>query len=149
MVNQLDLKTLYEQDFCQWIEATVDLLKHQQIEHLDYENLIEEIAAMGRSERNALASNLRILLVHLLKWKYQPNKRSRSWGASIVEHSTRLLDAFAESPSLKRYFEGILASNYQTARTIASRKTGLDINTFPVDLPFRIEDLLNSDYLPE
>ncbi len=149
MVTQVSVKTLYNQDFCLWVDAIANLLKTRQLDQLDYDNLIEEIESMGSSQRQALASNLRILLLHLLKWKYQPNRRTKSWVSSIIEHNTRLQDAFDDSPSLKGYFEQILDKNYQKARKLAANETGLSIETFPLDNPFTKQDILNPDYLPE
>ena len=78
--------TLYETDYLQWIEAAVAKLQSQDYANVDWENLIEEIADMGRSERKSLKSNLIVILVHLLKWQFQPEKRSGSWEGSIIEH---------------------------------------------------------------
>jgi predicted DNA-binding ribbon-helix-helix protein len=68
--------TLYEQDFCLWIEETLALLRDGRLSALDVPNLIEEIEEMGNSEKTALESNLRVLLMHLLQYRYQPQKRS-------------------------------------------------------------------------
>lgn len=67
---------LYETDFLQWIETTVEKLRHQDYAQVDWENLIDEIESMGRSERQSLKSNLIVVLLHLLKWRYQPDRRS-------------------------------------------------------------------------
>ncbi|MBJ7900608.1 MAG: DUF29 family protein [Cyanobacteria bacterium RI_101] len=147
-MTQVLTKTLYEQDFHLWLTETAALLKTGQVERLDYENLIEEIEAMGRSEKHALESNLRQLLLHLLKWRYQPQKQTNSWAYSIAEHSLRLNKAFQQSPSLKRYFEEILPDCYQDARLLAKKETGLTLESFPTELPFKIADILNPDYLP-
>jgi hypothetical protein len=149
MVTQINTKTLYEQDFNLWLEETVNLLKNRQLDQLDYENLIEEIESMARKDKCALESNLEQILMHLLKWQYQKNKRSNSWRYSIIEHRNRLKKDFRDSPSLKPYFDDVLEDCYQTAREFASEETGLDIKTFPVDLPFTKEQILNPDYLPE
>lgn len=149
MVTQINTKTLYEQDFNLWLEETVNLLKTRQLERVDYENLIEEIESMGISHKNALESNLMQVLMHLLKWQYQKEKRTNSWRYSIIEHRDRLERAFRDSPSLKRYFDDVLENCYQKARRFASEETGLDIKTFPVDLPFTKEQILNPDYLPQ
>lgn len=149
MVSQINVKTLYEEDFNLWIEETVNLLKNRQLDQLDYENLIEEIESMGRRDKRALESNLEQVLMHLLKWKYQKDKRSNSWRSSIREHRNRLKKDFRDSPSLKPYFDDVLEECYETARNLASDETGLDINTFPVILPFTKEQILNSDYLPD
>ncbi|MFM7368663.1 MAG: DUF29 domain-containing protein, partial [Sphaerospermopsis kisseleviana] len=81
--------TLYETDYLQWIETTLSKLQNQDYTNVDWENLIEEIADMGRSERKSLKSNLIVILLHLLKWQFQPNQRSGSWESSIIEHRRR------------------------------------------------------------
>ncbi len=141
------LSTLYEQDYYLWLEATAQLLREGQLSALDAANLLEEIEDMGRSEKRAVYSNLKILLVHLLKYSYQPEKRSNSWIASIVEHQQRLKKAFKESPSLQPYFTEILNECYQDARELAA-ETGLAIDEFSLEIAFNPEEILNSDYLP-
>ncbi len=149
MVTQINIKTLYEQDFNLWLEETANLLKTRQLEELDYDNLIEEIESMGRSDKRALESNLEQVLIHLLKWQYQSNKRTNSWRYSIAEHRSRLKKIFKQSPSLKRYYDEVLEECYQEARFLASEETGLNIKTFPETLPFIKEQILNPNYLPE
>lgn len=149
MTAQVSQKTLYELDFNLWLQKNARLLKERQLNQIDYDNLIEELESMGRGEKDALESNLEQLLMHLLKWKYQPAKRSNSWQYSITEHCLRLKKAFQKSPSLKRYFEAVFAECYQDARLLASREIGLNKETFPVICPFAQEDLLNPEYLPE
>ncbi len=149
MKTQTTPLNLYEQDYYLWLEKTVQLLKNGQLSALDIENLIEEIQDMGISQKNALESNLIVLVMHLLKWKYQPQKQTGSWRRSIREHRRRILKAFRNSPSLKRYFEEIFDEAYQEARLQASDETGLSLETFPLDCPFTKEEILNTDYLPE
>ena len=79
----------------------LSLWRDRQVDGLAY--LAEEIEAMGRSERQAVKSNLRIILMHLLKYHYQPQRRSKSWLTTLVEHRQRVQDAFENSPSLRRY----------------------------------------------
>ncbi len=133
--------TLYEQDFCLWIETTANLLKEGQFSQLDIENLVEEIETMGRSEKNALKSNLIVVLLHLLKWRYQPEKRSRSWKSSIFEHRRRLHEAFKSSPSLKPLFANVFAECYQYGRKQASIETGLSLTALPKESPFTIDEI--------
>ncbi len=101
---------------------------------------------MSGSQRDALESNLEVLLIHLLKWKYQPNKRTNSWYRSIVEHRKRIHKAFCKSPSLKRYFEEALPKVYQDSRRMASVETMLDVQVFPLENPFDREQILNPDF---
>jgi hypothetical protein len=140
---------IYEQDFSLWLEQAVQLLREGNLAALDIENLIEEIECMGRSEKQAVKSNLEIILMHLLKYKYQSEKRSNSWRYTLLEHRRRLDEAFKTSPSLKRYFLQEFENCYLGARKLASAETGLAIVAFPVEIPFAIAQVLDEDYLPE
>ena len=147
--TEASLQELYERDFCLWLETTIKLLQTNNLEQLDTANLIEELMGMSNSERNALESNLRILIMHLLKYRYQPQKRTKSWLFTIREHRKRLLKAFKKSPSLKRYFAEVFAECHQDARELAADETGLSLQAFPSECPFTQEEVLNPDYLPD
>ena len=140
---------LYKQDYHLWLEATIHQLRERDLESLDWHNLIEELEAMGRSDKRAILSNLRVLLRHLLKWKYQPDKRSNSWNFTIIEHRTRIEDELTDSPSLKSYVLESIDRCYKKAKVLAATETSLPLNTFPSDCPFTAEEVLNPDYLPE
>lgn len=151
MTTQLLVKNstlLYEQDFCLWLETTANLLKKGQFSQLDIENLVEEIESMSRSEKNALKSNLIIVFLHLLKWQYQPDKRSRSWKSSIFEHRRRLHESLKNSPSLKPFFESCFCECYQYGRKKASIETDLSLTAFPSESPFTMDEILDEDFLP-
>jgi hypothetical protein len=143
-----DTPSLYDQDFLLWIETTAHLLKEQRFTEIDLENLIEEVESMGRSNKSALRSNLVVVLLHLLKWKYQSEKRTNSWKASIFEHRLRLDEDFTDSPSLKRYFAEIFAKCYQNARKLAAIETDIELETFPIESPFTPEQVLDPEFLP-
>ena len=150
MTTKLSKTTnLYENDYFQWIENTVARLKNRDFENIDLENLIEEIETLGRSEKRELESRLTILLMHLLKYKYQPSKRSNSWRFTIREQRLRILKSFKDSPSLNNYFQNIFSEIYSDARALAADETGLNIDTFSKNSPFNIEFVLNYDWLPE
>jgi hypothetical protein len=143
----ISAKTLYETDFNLWLEETAVLLKEGKLERLDIDNLLEEIEGMSRSEKDAIESNLIRVLQHLLKWHYQPQKRSPSWAYTIIEHSRRLNKAFKNSPSLKRHFDTVFDESYESACQAASVETQLPLATFPQSCPFSKSDVLdvNSD----
>lgn len=147
--SPLTVKNLYDQDFNLWLEQTIRSLREGKLLEVDYDNLIEELESMGRSEKNALKSNLRILLMHLLKYKYQPEKRTNSWRYTITEHRQRIRDSLETSPSLKPFLDTVFEKCYQDASKLASDETGLSIETFPQACPFACEDVLNLDYLPD
>jgi Domain of unknown function DUF29 len=142
-------KKLYESDFYLWLQTTVNFLKKGDFTEIDLPNLIAEIEAMVKQQKNSLKSNLRILLMHLLKWKYQKTKRTNSWLYTIREHRTRIKDDLEDSPSLQNYYVEIFAHCYKKAREFASDETGMNINHFPADSPFIFEQILDDDYLPE
>ncbi|MBD1858571.1 MULTISPECIES: DUF29 domain-containing protein [Leptolyngbya] len=142
-------KTLYETDFVQWIETTVEQLRSQNYSCVDWQNLIEEIEDMSRRERKSLKSNLVVILLHLLKWQHQPELRSGSWRGSIREHRRRVNDDLKDSPSLIPYFQEVFAECYANAREQAADETGLPLETFPVNCPYFPEQVLNSEYLPD
>lgn len=144
-----DRLTLYETDYQQWIETTVEKLHSRDYANVDWDNLIEEIEDMGRSERRSLESNLIVVLLLLLKWQYQPERRSGSWEGSIIEHRRRIKKALKESPSLKPYFESIFAESYVEAVKQALAETGLPLETFPLECPYELAALLNDDFLPQ
>lgn len=139
---------LYDTDFIRWIDQAAELLKHGRFSELDIEHLVEEVEDLGRSQRQSLKRNLRVLLMHLLKWHYQAHKRSGSWKGSIREHRQRIQDAITDSPSLKNYYIEVFEESYATARAIATDETGLALNTFPTKCPYSTEQVLGQDFLP-
>ena len=142
-------KSLYDTDYSLWLEKTAQLLRNGQINELDLPNLAEEIEDMGKREKRAVENNVEILLMHLLKYQYQPEKRSNSWKYTIFEHRDRLEKAFRDSPSLKPYSQEIFEQCYSKARQRAAIETGIEIDIFPVESPFTVEQTLNPNYLPE
>ena len=152
MTTQLQshsLKTLYDTDFHLWLESNINLLKEGKLHHLDLENLIEELESMGRNDKSSLESNLTILLMHLLKYQYQIDKRTNSWRYTIIEHRDRINISCKHSPSLKRYFEAIFYECYQKSRRYAAKETQLPLITFPSECPFTQSQVLDEDFLPE
>lgn len=144
-----DYQTLYETDYLQWIEMTVKNLRSQKYENVDWENLIEEIEDMGRSERRSLETNLIVVLLHLLEWQYQPEYRSGSWESSIIEHRRRIKKSLQESPSLNPYLESIFTEAYTEAVKQAKAETGLPLETFPVRCLYELTEVVNDEFLPE
>jgi hypothetical protein len=143
-----NLAQLYDRDYSLWLETTADLLKQGQLSQLDIPNLIEEIEDMGKRDKKALESNLEILIMHLLKYKYQSEKRTNSWRYTIIEHRNRIAKSFKYSPSLEKYCGDVLAECYQVARKFATNESGLSIDTFPEQCCFSLEQVLDENYLP-
>lgn len=142
-------KSLYETDFVRWVETTAEQLRTQNYASVDWQNLIEEIEDMSRRERKSLKSNLVVILLHLLKWQFQPELRSGSWKGSIREHRRRVNDDLKDSPSLVPYLQEVFAECYANAREQAADETGLPLEIFPMNCSYLAEQVLNSDYLPD
>lgn len=143
-----NFQILYQTDYLKWLETNLEKLRNQNYADVDWENLIEEIEDMGRSERRRLESNLIIVLLHLLKWQYQPTPRSGSWERSIIEHRRRIRKAIKESPSLQPYLERIVDECYKEAVKQAKAETGLPLNTFPSECCYDLTTAINDDFLP-
>jgi hypothetical protein len=141
--------SLYDIDFYDWTQQMAIALRQGRWQDLDMENLAEEIESLGRSDKRALTSRLEVLLMHLLKWAYQPEKRSNSWQATIVEQRIRILGLLEESPSLKPYLQAECDRSYANAGKLAAAETGLDLATFPERCPFTLKTVLTEGFLPE
>jgi hypothetical protein len=149
-VNQLS--AIYEADLALWAKEQADALRrHASDEHasneIDWKNVAEEIEAVGRSERREIKSRLEVLLIHLLKWRYQPDHQSKSWLASIDEARSRITDILEDSPSLKAYPGEALADAYRSARNDRTINY-LDNSDVPQTCPWAIEEVLAAKFLP-
>lgn len=141
--------TTYQQDFYQWTQEQAGHLKAGRLSGLDIENLIEEIEAMGRSEKRALDSRLTVLLMHLLKWKYQPIYRGRSWELTIKGQRLKVQSLLKDNPSLKPQLSALIGSAYESARIDASKETGIDETQFPETCPWTFEQIIDSGFFPD
>ena len=154
--NQPDLVDIaadYNIDFAEWIGDQVDLLREGHMKRLDVQQLIEELSALARKERRALGSHLKKLLLHLLKWRFQPARRGRSWKVSINDARNQIEDLLEDSPSLRAELsEKQIPKAYRRARTKAATETGLPVDTFPEECPFEPKkpekQILREDWFP-
>ncbi|MBE9058833.1 DUF29 domain-containing protein [Sphaerospermopsis sp. LEGE 08334] len=139
----------YQTDFNMWLEETAKLLLENRWQEIDKEHLIEEISDLGKSEKRSISSQLIRLLLHLLKWQYQPQRRSDSWLDSITDARTQIELTIKDSPSLKNYPPEQLTDSYEKARRQAAKQTGLIISTFPEECLYELDLVLDEDWLPE
>lgn len=139
----------YNDDFHAWTLDQAARLRRERPGTVDWENLAEEVESLGRSDKRALGSDLKIVLEHLLKWRYQPRKRTESWSDSIDEHRDRVARIIADSPSLAGWPSEVLAVEYGRARRKALRDTKLPPSAIPFVCPFTVEQALDPDYLPD
>ncbi len=143
--------TLYSQDFLQWTQKQIDSLRHGRWTELDIENLIEELEDLGRSEQRELGSYLRLLMMHLLKWQYQPERRTASWQITITNCRDSIQDCLEDAPSLQQFLKDAewRQKYYRRARRDAAKETQKTLALFPAECPYLLEQLLVSDWWPE
>jgi hypothetical protein len=117
---------------------------------VDWENVVEEIEALGRSEKRAIRSHLVILLQHLLKWQYQLDYRSRSWETLIYNARTDLEELLDDNPSLGGSFlDETLPKAYAKARVETHKETTIFLEKFPIDCPYSLSQVLDPNFLPD
>jgi hypothetical protein len=134
--------SLYDQDYYQWTQEQAGLLKIGALSQLDVENLIEEIESMGKSQKKELINRLTVLIAHLLKWDYQPERRGRSWELTIKAQRIQIRRHISENPSLKSMLLNAVILAYEVATLSAAAETGLSESTFPETCPYSVEYLL-------
>jgi Domain of unknown function DUF29 len=139
----------YVTDFNSWIDQTTQLLRDRRWHEIDVAHLIEEIQDLGKSEQRAIASQLTRLLLHLLKWQYQPQRRSDSWLDSITDARTQIELAIEDSPSLKNHPAVQLNESYKRARRQAMKQTSMQASAFPEECPYALAQVLDEGWLPQ
>ena len=140
--------TPYEADYAQWCTEQGALLRSGDVRSLDRENLAEEIESLVRSDKREIKSRLNIILIHLLKYEFQPEKRKGGWRATLREQRRQLAYLLKESPSLKAFPNKELGEEYESARYLASAETELPVDDLPQRCPYTIEQVLDQDFLP-
>jgi hypothetical protein len=139
---------LYEHDYYTWAMEQGRALRARNTETLDWENLAEEVESLGRGEARELESRLEVLLLHLLKWRYQPKKRSSSWRLTIRVQRQRVSQVMSENPGLKTKLGENLSAAYDLARLLAAGETGLDERIFPPTSPWSFEQITDGEFWP-
>lgn len=139
---------LYKTDFYGWTKRQASLLQNEDYADLDLPNLIEEIEAMGRQQRQTVTSRLIILIAHLLKTKYQPQRKSSRWNRTIIHQRTEIDVLLIGNKSLRNELPECFADAYPRARKNVHKETELALSVFPVDCPWSLDEILDPDWLP-
>jgi len=139
----------HDEDFYGWAMAEADLIRQRKINELDFDHLIEELESMGASERRELVSRLAQLLMHLLKWQFQPTLQGKSWKITLREQRRHVRRIIKQNPSLKPQINDCLLESYEDAIDEAAKETGLDEKTFPAECTYTFEQIMNDEFYPE
>ena len=142
------MRPQYDTDFYAWAKYHAQLLRSGQLDGADWINIAEELDGMSKSEQRALRSTLKNLLLHLLKWQYQPSRQGNSWRKSIRHSRHKIALLLRDSPSLKPQIPLMLAEEYRHAQQDAADETRLAPETFPAHCPFSIAQILDEDFWP-
>ena len=134
---------LYKGDFYGWTQDQADALRRRSVHEIDWDNLLEEIEGLGASQRRELRSRLTLVIQHLLKWRFQPSYRSRSWLATIVEQRAQVNELLLENPSLRPHLDEIMPKAFRAGVTSAVEDTGFDPAVFEVARPMSFEEAMS------
>lgn len=143
------MSELYDQDFYAWTTEQAELLRAGRAAELDWANIAEEIESVGNSLQDQLISRLGVLLAHLLKWRFQPDRRGNSWRLTIAEQRRRIDRLLRKNPSLKHELAESFAEAYGDALLMAERETGLPEATFPTQCPWSFDMVMRDDWKPQ
>lgn len=138
----------YDHDLVAWALGNAALLRAGRLGEIDADHLAEELEDLGKSERRALCSHIRVLLMHLLKSQYQPGLRRASWRVSIDNARREIQVILEDSPSLRRAVPECIEREYPSARRNAITETGLPDDHLPVDCPYRADEALAAEFWP-
>jgi hypothetical protein len=141
-------ETLYQTDFYAWTQEQSRLLQAGVWDQLDIPNLVEEIESLGKQQRQELRNRLGVLLGHLLKWEFQPERRSKSWFVTLREQRREILTLLDESPSLKPYLLEATAKGHQAGLDLVVRETPLTYRDLPSECGYTVEQILKFEFLP-
>jgi Domain of unknown function DUF29 len=139
----------YDTDFYAWTQVQVAALHAKDWPALDRDHLAAEIAALGREHVQAVESHLTLLLTHLLKWRAQPQARTRHWRTTIRVTRQQIAKRLRRSPTLRAELPQLLANAYREARTRATEQTGRPLTTFPKACRWPPGQVLDEDWWPE
>lgn len=140
--------TLHDHDFLEWTQKQVEYLRKGCWAELDVENLVEELEALGRSEQRELGSYLQVLLMHMLKCQYQPERRTKSWDNTLSSCRDKIQDCLEDTPSLQRFLKDPVwvEKHYRRACRDAAKETNKSGEIFPTECPYTMKQILKADF---
>lgn len=141
------LADLYLADETAWLDAMAELIRAGRTDDLDLPHLAEYLEDMANRDRKEVGSRLRVLMMHVLKWIYQKDKRTPSWTATVAEQQAELEDDMEKKGVLRNHAEESLVAIYRKAVKYAARETNLPAETFPAECPWTLDQLLSPDLL--
>lgn len=145
----MDASSAYDLDFYAWASRQAGLLRGGRLAEADIERIAEEIESLGKSEKRELISRLGVLLLHLIKWRFQPERRTRSWRSTIAIQRRRLSEHLKDNPSLKAIVDEAMVQAWGDAVLAAMAETDLDESVFPCESPWTFEAAMEEAFWPD
>jgi hypothetical protein len=139
----------YATDYAGWAAHQAKLLRAGRLEEIDLNQIADELDAIMGNEKRELTRRFRILIAHLLKWRYQSEARSAGWRGTIRYQRDDINDLLAESPSLRATVPDKVAAAYPRAVVLAADETGKPRSAFPAECPFTPTELLDDEFWPD
>ncbi len=134
--------SVYKEDYAAWVEDTARAIEDGRFHDIDRAALADEVRDLGKSERRELRSAIEVLLMQMLKARYQPEKQTRSWGLTMRVQRNHIAEYLKESPSLRRELPEFIATTYHNACLKAADETGLELDVFPESCEWRVPEVL-------
>ena len=135
----------YDCDLYSWAIEQAALLRAGRLDQVDALNIAEEIDDVGDEQYDKLESAIGVIVLHLLKWDHQPQRRSRSWTLSSAVHRKRALRVLRKNPGLKPKVDEAIVEAYETARLEAASQTLLEEDVFPLECPYSRGEILDRE----
>jgi hypothetical protein len=140
----------YDTDFYARTQAQAQALQAKDLAGIDIDHLAEEVADLGSNQRYAIGGQLERLLVHMLKWPYDPAQSPRRGWRVTIRHARReIAKSHGDSPSLRDHLAWYLATAYRHAPEDAADETDLPLATFPEACPWSLAQVLDDAFWPE
>ena len=139
------MNTSYETDIVAWANEQATFIRAGRFDQLDLTHIAEEIEDVGKTEQRELANRMVLLLAHLLKWQYQPDRRGASWEKTIKAQRKEIAYSLDESPSLKPKLDEVRWIDVVWARAVAQAVNETELDCFPETCPWSIPDEVLSE----
>ena len=137
----------YRGDLHAWAREQAALLRAGRTAEADAANIAEELDDVGNEQYDKLESALRVLLTHMLKWDHQPERRGRSWEATIRVQRRHVAKVLRRNPSLKARLGEAVGEAWEDARSDASGETDLPLAAFPEAIPYDWAAMMERPFL--
>lgn len=137
------------EDYYGWAQETLEKLRQGRLSEVNIDDLIEELEDMAKSERRELRNRLAVLLAHLLKWQYQPDRKGKSWQLTIEEQRYQIGMLLKSNPTLEPMLNKTLNEAYPSAKRLAAKETELEVRDFPADCQWPVEQALDVEFYPD